>query len=276
MEKLCASRSGRSLCVCNIIVGEEERYLRKLISFAPAVSPTELQDFPIPYRRFFMRPEKEKSKPRVLLADDHRLVRGGFRSLLEACSSIKVVAEAEDGRDAVKQVQRHRPDIVIMDVGMPNLNGVEALIRIKKEFPGTKVLIVSMHSDEEGIVRALRAGASGYVLKDAAVAELELAVQSVAAGRTFLGPSISRNVVNRYLKGLGDSPSVLEQLTERQRETLQLIAEGKSTKEIAFELGLSAKTVETHRERLMERLNIRDVAGLVRYAIRSGLISPQR
>ncbi len=220
-----------------------------------------------------MRRKKKKAKLRLIVADDHRLVRAGFCLLLAGSPFFEVVAEAGDGREVLRQIRRHRPDLVIMDISMPNLNGIDALIRIKKNFPRTKVLIVSMHSDEEYIVRALRAGASGYVLKDAAVAELELAVKSVAGGRTFLGPSISRSVVNTYLKGLGGRPSVLEQLTERQREILQLIAESRSTKEIAFDLRLSTKTVETHRERLMERLNIRDVAGLVRYAIRSGLVS---
>jgi|ERR1700693_517237 DNA-binding NarL/FixJ family response regulator len=220
-----------------------------------------------------MRREKKKTNLRLIVADDHRLVRAGFCSLLAGTSFLEIVAEAGDGREVLREIEHHRPDMVIMDISMPNLNGIDALIRIKEEFPETKVLIVSMHSDEEYIVRALRAGASAYVLKDAAVAELELAVKSVAAGRTFLGPSISRNVVNNYLKGLGESQGLLEQLTQRQREILQLIAEGNSTKEIAFDLGLSAKTIETHRERLMERLNIHDVAGLVRYAIRNGLIS---
>jgi DNA-binding NarL/FixJ family response regulator len=220
-----------------------------------------------------MRREKKKAKLRLILADDHRLVRAGFRSLLAGNPFLEIVGEAGDGREVLREIQCHRPDLVIMDISMPNLNGIDALIRIKEDFPETKVLIVSMHSDEEYIVRALRAGASAYVLKDAAVAELELAVKSVAAGRTFLGPSISRNVVSSYLKGLGESQGLLEQLTQRQREILQLIAEGKGTKEIAFDLGLSAKTIETHRERLMERLNIHDVAGLVRYAIRHGLVS---
>ncbi|HJT46261.1 MAG TPA: response regulator transcription factor, partial [Chthoniobacterales bacterium] len=156
---------------------------------------------------------------------------------------------------------------------MPKLNGIEATLRIKDRFPDTKILIVSMLSDEEYVVRALRAGASGYVLKNAAVSELELAVKSVAIGGTFLGPSISRNIVNNYLKGLTRTETSIDQLTGRQREILQLIAEGKSTKEIAFTLGVSTKTIETHRERLMERLKIHDVAGLVRYAIRFGLVS---
>ncbi|HSS97235.1 MAG TPA: response regulator transcription factor [Terriglobales bacterium] len=220
-----------------------------------------------------MRRETKKRKLRIILADDHRLVRAGFASLLSGSALVEIVAEAGDGREVIDQIHRHKPDLVIMDIGMPNLNGIEAMVRIKKDSPETKILIVSMHSDEEYIVRALRGGASGYVLKDAAVAELELAVKSIAAGRTFLGPSISRNVVNNYLKGVGEGQSSLERLTQRQREILQLIAEGRNTKEIAFDLGLSAKTVETHRERLMERLNIHDVAGLVRYAIRYGLVS---
>jgi RNA polymerase sigma factor (sigma-70 family) len=193
--------------------------------------------------------------------------------LLSGSSSIEIVAEAGDGREVIREIQRHRPDMVILDISMPNLNGLDALIRIKEQFPKTRILIVSMHSDEEHIGRALRAGALGYVLKDAAVAELELAVRSVAGGRTFLGPSIPRHVVNRYLKG--NHQTWLEELTDRQREILQLIAEGKTTKEIAFDLGLSTKTIETHRERLMERLNIRDIPGLVRYAIRGRLISAE-
>ena len=220
-----------------------------------------------------MRRPKSKGKLRLILADDHRLVRAGFRSLLAGNSSIEIVAEAEDGREVLEQVQRHRPDVVLMDIGMPNLNGIDALIRIREKFPETKVLIVSMYSDEEYIVRALRAGASGYVLKDAAIAELELAVKSVAAGGTFLGPSISREVINNYLRGRGESQSSLEQLTSRQREILQLIAEGKSIKEIAHDLKISVKTVETHRTHLMERMQIHDVAGLIRQAIQSGLIT---
>jgi DNA-binding NarL/FixJ family response regulator len=219
-----------------------------------------------------MRREK-RARLRLLLADDHRLVRSGFRSLLTGNPLVEVVAEADDGRQALEQIERHRPDVVIMDIGMPNLNGIDALVRIKKDFPDTKVLIVSMHSDEEYIVQALRAGASGYVLKDAAVTELELAVTSVASGRTFLGPSISPHVISKYIQGVRDRQSPAEQLTQRQREILQGIAEGKSTKEIAHDLKISAKTVETHRSHLMERLGIHEVAGLVRYAIRYGLIS---
>ena len=217
--------------------------------------------------------KKKNVKLTVILADDHTLVRAGFRSLLTGNPLVEVIGEAGDGREAINLIQKHRPDLVIMDIAMPNLNGIDATVRIKDRFPETKILIVSMHSDEEYVVRALRAGASGYVLKDAAVSELELAVKSVAIGGTFLGPSISRNIVHNYLKGLSRGETSIDQLTARQREILQLIAEGKSTKEIAFSLGVSTKTVETHRERLMERLRIHDVAGLVRYAIRFGLVS---
>ena len=210
---------------------------------------------------------------RVVIADDHRLVRAGLCRLLLGSSSIEIVAEAGDGHEVIRKIRRHRPEMVIMDISMPNLNGLDALIRIKEQFPKTKVLVVSMHSDEDYIVRALRAGASGYVLKDAAAVELELAIRSIAAGQTFLGPSIPRNVVGSYLKGLTNGQNSLDQLTDRQREILQLMVEGKTTKEIAFDLGLSAKTIESHRERVMKRLNIRDIAGLVRYAIRAGLIS---
>lgn len=215
---------------------------------------------------------QEKSKLRLIVADDHRLVRAGFCTLLSKNPFVEIVAEAGNGREALDQIRIHRPDMVIMDIGMPTLNGIEALVRIKNDFPEIKVLIVSMHSDEECIVRALRAGASGYVLKDAAITELELAVESVAAGQTFLGPSIPPRIVNSYLTGARKKDSVFNQLTDRQREILQLIAEGNNTKEIAFDLGLSPKTVETHRERLMERLNIRDIPGLVRYAIKAGII----
>jgi len=215
---------------------------------------------------------EEKSKLRLIVADDHRLVRAGLCSLLSTNPFVEIVAEAGNGREALDQIRMHRPDMIIMDIGMPRLNGIEALVRIKNDFPEIKVLIVSMHSDEEYIVRALRTGASGYVLKNAAITELELAVESVAAGQTFLGPSIPSRIVNSYLKGARENNSVFNQLTDRQREILQLIAEGNNTKEIAFDLGLSTKTVETHRERLMERLNIRDIPSLVRYAIKAGIV----
>jgi DNA-binding NarL/FixJ family response regulator len=209
---------------------------------------------------------------RVLLADDHGLVRAGIRALIEKIPNVEVVGEASTGRAALELVKSKLPNLVLMDIGMAELGGLEALPRIVKDFPGVRVIILSAHANEEYVIRALRAGAAGYMLKDAATAELELAVNSVTQDKTYLSPSISRTVINSYLERVGGELSPLEQLTPRQREILQLIAEGRNTKEIAAELEVSVKTVESHRLQLMERLNIHDVPGLVRYAIRSGLV----
>jgi DNA-binding NarL/FixJ family response regulator len=213
------------------------------------------------------------TKTRVLLADDHRLVRKGFRSLLDKIPSVHVVAEASDGREALDLIGKLRPQIALLDIAMPNLNGLEALIRIVKEFPETRVIILSMHSNEEYIIKALHSGALGYLLKDAAVGELKLAIETVARNKVFLGSSVSGGNVRHYLEQPDDAEKPLAQLTPRQREILQLIAEGKSTKEIGYMLQISPKTVDAHRAQIMERLNIRDLAGLVRYAIRSGMVS---
>ena len=213
---------------------------------------------------------------RILLADDHRLVRAGFRSLLDAMPSVEVVGEASDGNEALALIATHRPHIALMDIAMPHMNGLETLVCIRNQYPQTKVIIVSMHSNEEFVNQALTAGAAGYVLKDAAVAELELAVKSVAQGRTYLGPSISRTAIHTYLQGGRQHEATVAQLSPRQRQILQLIAEGKTIKEIAYSLNLSAKTVETYRVQVSERLNIRDIPGLVRYAIRTGLVSSER
>jgi DNA-binding NarL/FixJ family response regulator len=209
----------------------------------------------------------------VLLADDHVLVRAGIRTLLEKIPNVKVVAEAASGREALELVKTKLPDLVLIDIAMANLNGLEALSRIAKDFPEVKVMILSAHANEEYVIRALRGGAAGYMLKDSATAELELAVSSVREGKTYLSPSISRTVIDNYLERMGDVVSPLEQLTSRQREILQLIGEGKNTKEIASNLEISVKTVESHRLQLMERLRIHDVPGLVRFAIRTGLVS---
>jgi DNA-binding NarL/FixJ family response regulator len=209
----------------------------------------------------------------VLLADDHVLVRAGIRTLLEKIPNVKVVAEAASGREALEMVKTKLPDLVLIDIAMANLNGLEALSRIAKDFPEVKVMILSAHANEEYVIRALRGGAAGYMLKDSATAELELAVSSVREGKTYLSPSISRTAIDNYLERMGDVVSPLEQLTSRQREILQLIGEGKNTKEIASTLEISAKTVESHRLQLMERLRIHDVPGLVRFAIRTGLVS---
>lgn len=210
---------------------------------------------------------------RVLLAEDHTLVRAGIRSLISSFQGIEVVAEAGDGREATRLARAHAPDVVLMDISMPGLNGLEATARISRANRQCRVLILSMHSNEEYVAQALRAGARGYLVKEAATSELEAALQAVARGETYIGKSLSEEAVNRLLE---DAPLVsgLTHLTPRQREILQMIAEGKSTREMAQLLNLSAKTVETHRSQLMERLKIFDVPGLVRRAIREGLVSP--
>jgi DNA-binding NarL/FixJ family response regulator len=212
----------------------------------------------------------------VLLAEDHALVRAGFRALLENLHGIQVIAEAGDGREAMRLIETHRPDVVLMDITMPGLNGLEAAARVANEFPYVHVIILSMHANEEYVLQALRAGAAGYLLKDADPTELELAVTAVARGETYLSPPVSKHVIADYVRRVGDESSSLVQLTPRQREVLQLIAEGHTTKEIARMLGISVKTVGTHRTQLMERLDIHDIAGLVRYAIRVGLVSPEK
>jgi DNA-binding NarL/FixJ family response regulator len=210
---------------------------------------------------------------RILLADDHHLVRAGIRSLLEGLPDIEVVAETGDGRDAIELVRTHGPDLVLMDIAMGGMNGLEATARLLKEFPQLHIIILSMHANEEYVRQALHAGAAGYLLKDAATTELEVAVRAVARGETYLSPAISRHVIGEYLGGRGEpAAGQLAQLTARQREVLQLIAEGKTTKQIAGLLDVSVKTAETHRAQLMERLGIRDVPGLVRFAIRNGLV----
>ena len=212
---------------------------------------------------------------RVLLADDHAVVRAGIRSLLEKIPSIQVVAEAGDGREAVALVKKHQPTVVLMDISMPELNGLEAVARITRDFPGVKVIILSMHVNETYVRQAFRAGASGYLLKEGTLAEMELAIEAVRGGGTFLSPRISKRVVESYFEGDDDDSFSLKHLTPRQREILQLIAEGKSTKEIAFLLDLSVKTVEAHRAQLMARLDIHDVPGLVRHAMQAGLVPPE-
>lgn len=212
---------------------------------------------------------------RILLADDHTLVRAGVRALLESLPEVKVVAEAANGHEALAFAKAHEPHVVFMDVAMSGLNGLETTSRLVKDFPDLRVIVLSMHANEEYIWQALRAGASGYLLKSASTAELEAALQAVSRGETYLDPAIARRVIDGYLSGAAQQKSSIEQLSPRQREILQLIAEGRSTKEIAFLLNLSAKTVETHRAQLMERLDIHDVPGLVRYAIRQGLVSAE-
>jgi DNA-binding NarL/FixJ family response regulator len=212
---------------------------------------------------------------RILLVDDHRLVRAGMRALLEKMPIAEPVGEAEDGRQAFEMINRLRPDIVLLDIAMPNLNGLNAVDRIRKEWPKTKVIILTMHANEEYVLRALRSDVSGYLIKDAAVDELERAIRAVAKGDTYLSPLVSKRVIRDYLARTDEVHGAVEQLTSRQLEVLQLVAEGKNTKEIADILNVSVKTVEAHRLQLMQRLDIHDVASLVRYAIRSGLVSAE-
>lgn len=210
---------------------------------------------------------------RVLLADDHTLVRAGLRKLLESIPDLEVVGEASDGLALLALVEQLRPDLVLMDIAMPGLNGLEATARVLKIWPDTRVLILSMHQSEEYVRQALRNGAAAYLLKDAAPDELEIAIKAVQRNETYLSPAVSKGVLSDYVQRLRGEDSPATQLTPRQREVLQLIAEGQSTKEIARRLDLSVKTVDTHRSQLMRQLDIHEVAGLVRHAMRIGLIS---
>jgi len=215
---------------------------------------------------------------RVVLADDHNLVRAGIRALLERLPEVEVVGEAGDGREALALIARERPDVALLDIGMPELNGLEAAERIARETPRTRLVMLSMHASETYVAQALKVGVAGYMLKEACADELPLLLRSIMRGDTYLSPGVSKQVVDALRARLEEGaprPRLADLLTPRQREILQLVAEGKSTKEIAQALDLSTKTVETHRAQLMDRLDIHDVAGLVRYAIRAGLVSAE-
>ena len=210
---------------------------------------------------------------RVVLADDHCLVRAGIRSLLGGFKGVEVVGEADDGGGAIVRVGECLPDVLLIDIAMKDMNGLLATAEIHRRYPAVRVVMLSMHADAEYVLQALQAGASAYLIKDAAPVELELALQAVMRGETWLSPGVSRPVVEGYLARVsGDAPAA-DGLTPRQREILCRIAAGHGAKEIAFDLGISAKTVESHRAQIMERLGIHDVAGLTRYAIRNGLVS---
>jgi DNA-binding NarL/FixJ family response regulator len=217
---------------------------------------------------------------RVLLADDHTLVRAGIRALLEALPGLEIVGEVSDGRSALDAVLKSKPDVAFLDIAMPGLNGIEVAERAAREAPATRVVMLSMHNTSSHVVRALRAGAAGYLLKDAAADELPVLLRAVMNGETYLSPAIAKHVVEGFLQRGTTEPEAqdnpVELLTPRQREILQLVAEGKSTKEVASLLTLSIKTVEAHRSQIMDRLDIHDLPGLVRFAIRTGLVASDR
>lgn len=209
---------------------------------------------------------------RVVVAEDHEVVRKGLCAVLGQIPGIEVVAEAGDGREAVEAAARERPTVVLMDITMPELNGIEATQRIVEAHPAIRVLILSVHTDTAYVKEALRAGAAGYLLKNTSKAELETALRAAAAGERHVPPTVSGAILREFAGEGARGLELLERLSPRQREVLQLVAEGHSTKGIARKLDISPKTVETHRAHLMERLGIHDVPGLVRFAIRSGLV----
>ena len=214
------------------------------------------------------------ARVRILLADDHTLVRQGLRKLLEERSDWEVIAEAGDGREAVRLAEQHKPDVAILDVAMPLLNGIEATRQITRRVPGTRVLVLSMHADEAYVIQILQAGATGYLLKDSADVDLLKAVGEAARGKSFFSPAIARVMLDDYVRQLADKGVTdrYESLSEREREIFQLIAEAKTNKEIAALLSVSPSTVETHRAHIMEKLDLHSAAEIVLYAVRRGVI----
>ena len=212
---------------------------------------------------------------RILLADDHVVMRRGIRALLEHREDFQVVAEAGDGREAVRLTEAHSPHVVVADIGMPNLNGIEAARQITAKSPQTAIVILSMHSDESYVLRALKAGARGYLLKDSPESDLISAILAVHAGKAFFSPAISKMLVEDYVRQLRErnADDTYELLTTREREVLQLLAEGKSNKDVATMLDLSLHTVETHRSNILQKLNLHGTPELILYAIRKGVIS---
>lgn len=209
---------------------------------------------------------------KILLADDHQIMRDGLRSLIEQQGGMEVVAEAENGRAAVKLTRKFRPDVIVMDINMPDLNGIDATRQIVAEFPGTKVIAFSMHTDHQFVAGALKAGVSGYLQKDSAFEELERAIRTVISNQTYLSPKITGEVVGGYVEKLvAEESASPASLTDREREVVQLYAEGHTTKQIADRLNLSVKTIETHRRHIMEKLNVTSIAELTKFAIREGL-----
>ena len=214
-------------------------------------------------------------KIRILLADDHKLMRSGLRVLLEQQSGLSVAGEASDGREALSLSGSLKPDVLVMDVGMPNLNGIEAASQISQSHPEISIVMLSMHADESYVLRALKAGAKGYLLKDSAESDLIRAVHAVAEGKSFFSPAVSKVLLDDYVRKLKRSgvEDPYDLLTPREREVLQLVAEGNSNKDVAQLLNLSVYTVETHRANIMGKLNLRGVPELILYAVRKGIIS---
>jgi DNA-binding NarL/FixJ family response regulator len=211
---------------------------------------------------------------RVLLVEDHALVRAGIRALLESIPGVQVQAEAGDAEQALTLIDSYRPDVVLMDIALPGVSGLDLTAQVIARFAPVRVIILSMHANEEYVAEALRVGATGYLLKNASTPELALAVQAVARGDSYLSPPVSRQLVDDYARRARGEPSASDRLTARQRQILHLIAAGQTTVQIAQHLQISPKTVESHRKQLMQRLEIYDIPGLVRYAIQTGLLSP--
>ncbi len=212
---------------------------------------------------------------RLLVVDDHPVVRQGLRSCLDQCKHVAIVGEAVDGEDAVRKARDLAPDVILMDIDMPRMNGLTATELLSRERPNIRVLVLSMHSDPDYVLRILRSGAKGYVLKQAPTEDLFKAIESVGAGETFFSSEVARIALNQFVRGGGEGPQT-KQVSTREREVLIAIAEGLSNKEIAARLGVGVRTIETHRERIMRKLNIHSVAGLTKFAISKGLLPLQR
>lgn len=215
---------------------------------------------------------KKKKKIRLLLVDDHPVVRKGIRSCLVSLENLEIVGEAVDGQEAIAKVKELSPEVVLMDIDMPKMSGLEATRQLRKDFPAVRVLILSVHSNKQYVLQIIQSGAQGYVLKDASPADLVRAIEAVSGGEAFFSPDVSQIVLNQYLAEAGQGEeNGSGRLTSREREVLAMIAEGQSNKEMASKLGVGVRTIETHRERVMDKLNIHTVAGLTKYAIANGI-----